>query len=595
MDVNTATTNSLYTNDIVHTPITTVQRNSVLLVLGDQLYNPGILANHIFMDQSSRPTIYISESVELCRHYRYHKHKLIHFLSCMRHYAVELQQLQWNVHYDRLDTIDDGNRCNMDLPYLEKLYSYCVKHNISTIYHYPISDLFFETPFFTWCTTHNIQHILIPSMTGYVTSRAQFSEYINSLGTNKKPFAASFYIKQRHRLNILIDSRTNKPFGGKYSYDTDNRKSLPKSVHVPDTIDMKSIQHDTITNDVIELINTRFSSHPGSSDTFYLATSRNDVKEWLNKFLVERLHSFGLYEDAITQRSPFVYHSVLSPYLNTGLITTHEIILTTLQYYQQNQSIIPLSSIEGFIRQLIGWREYINGLYHHYTISLTTSNYWQHHRTFKCNSFYNGTTGILPFDDCIRKVLKLGYLHHIERLMVCGNIFMLCEIQPNLVYQWYMELFIDSADWVMQPNVYGMILNVDGGACGFTKPYLCSSNYIIKQCGNEGTYSKSQSWCNILDGLYWRFLQKHRTVLSKNMRMGKILYGLDRMSDERKSMIFNAAELFLNQHTILSDQYQNIDQSQYYHTGTSPQHSMKVEPNTVIKSETSSNKRKYQV
>src|SRR5690606_27559035 len=200
---------------------------------------------------------------------------------------------------------------------------------------------------------------------------------------------------------------------------------------------------------------------------------------------------------------------------------------------------IPLNSLEGFIRQIIGWREFIRGLYETVGRQQRTCNFWRFKRAIP-ESFYTGETGIEPVDTTVKKVLDTGYCHHIERLMILGNFMLLCEFDPDAVYQWFMELFIDAYDWVMVPNVYGMSQFADGGLMA-TKPYISSSNYILKM-----SHYKSAPWCEVWDGLYWRFIAKHQLAFIKNPRTSMMVKQLEKMDKQKKERLFNAADRFLN-------------------------------------------------
>lgn len=274
-----------------------------------------------------------------------------------------------------------------------------------------------------------------------------------------------------------------------------------------------------------------FPSNPGQVAHLY-PTTHAEAKAWLAAFIKERLDAFGPYEDFISQDATFLFHSALSPLLNTGLLTPRDVIDAV------RDVAAPLNSLEGFIRQVIGWREFVRGIYVMYGRFERTHNFFKFTRSLP-RSFWEASTGIEPVDGAIRKVLKTGYCHHIERLMVLGCFMLLCEIDPDEVYRWFMELFIDAYDWVMVPNVYGMSQFADGGLFA-TKPYICGSNYIVKM----SDYKKGP-WCEIWDGLYWRFIDHHRSLFEKNHRSSMIVRQLDKMSAERKERLFTAAEHFL--------------------------------------------------
>jgi deoxyribodipyrimidine photolyase-related protein len=261
-------------------------------------------------------------------------------------------------------------------------------------------------------------------------------------------------------------------------------------------------------------------------------------KIWFEDFLKNRFAEFGIYEDAIQSDALILNHSLITPMLNVGLLTPTYIIDRTLEFILENE--IPLNSSEGFIRQVIGWREFIRGVYILKGTEERTKNFWNFKRKIP-ESFWKGTTGILPFDDVIQKVLKTGYCHHIERLMVLGNFMLLCEFDPDEVYRWFMELFIDAYDWVMVPNVYGMSQFADGGLMA-TKPYISGSNYILKM----SNYSKG-SWQEVWDGLFWRFMDTHRDFFLKNPRLSMLVHIFDKMDIAKKEHHLKNANQYLAQ------------------------------------------------
>ena len=210
--------------------------------------------------------------------------------------------------------------------------------------------------------------------------------------------------------------------------------------------------------------------------------------------------------------------------LNSGLLTPHQIVEETLAFAKKNN--VPLNSLEGFIRQIIGWREFMRGMYLLHHVSARNRNFWQFTRRLP-PSFYDGTTGIEPVDLAIRRTLETGYCHHIERLMVLGNFMLLCRIHPDDVYRWFMELFIDAYDWVMVPNVYSMSQFADGGIFT-TKPYLSGSNYLKKMSD-----FKKGPWCDVWDALFWTFIADYKDVFAKNARLSRMTWMLDKMDSEK--------------------------------------------------------------
>ncbi len=349
----------------------------------------------------------------------------------------------------------------------------------------------------------------------------------------KKFFMGSFYQEQRKRFNILLDGKG--PVGGKWSYDSENRKKLPKNIAVP-TLPKHRVNN--YLKEAKEYVAQYFPDNPGNGDTFVYPITFKQARNWLTSFLEQRFRFYGDYQDAIAKDETYLFHSVLTPVLNIGILTPHEIIEHTLNYAESNE--LPLNSLEGFIRQIIGWREYVRTVYDMKGVEERTKNFWNHSRKIP-DSFWTASTGIEPVDVVIQRVLDSGYSHHIERLMVLGNFMLLCEFDPDEVYRWFMELFIDSYDWVMVPNVYGMSQYADGGLMS-TKPYISSSNYIKKMSD-----FRTDSWCEIWDGLYWRFIHKHRNFFSKNPRLSMMVHQLNKMTDQKLKQHLIKANEFLSE------------------------------------------------
>ena len=338
----------------------------------------------------------------------------------------------------------------------------------------------------------------------------EINDFEKWAGNKKKYFFNSFYIWQRRRLNILIGENQN-PIGDSWSYDSQNREKLPKDIKVPKVFYApKSKYFDEISI----LVEKYFSDNPGGLKDFWLPTTEKDALEWYNKFLESRFNDFGKYEDAITNNQDFLYHSAISPLLNIGLLTPNYVIKKALDYTFENN--IPINSLEGFIRQIIGWREFIHLMYLKIGNIEKDKNFFNHKKNLN-QEFYEGNVGILPVDDTINKVKKLAWSHHIERLMIMGNYMFLNEINPHEVYKWFMEMYVDAYEWVMIPNVYGMSQFADGGMIS-TKPYFSSSNYILKMSNY-----KKQDWCKEWDKLFWNFMYKNEEYLSTNPRLKLLL------------------------------------------------------------------------
>ena len=488
----------------------------IFIVLGNQLFNPSYFEkfrnDHLF---------FICEDFQLCTYQKHHKHKILLFLSAMRSFADELKKKKFEVIYKSIEEKDFKES------YVDKLFKEIEKENVKEISMFEVEDKFFEKQLLDNFKELKLNYIQSPM---FLSSRDDFKTYLNQV---KKPFMANFYKKQRVDHNILVDS-DNKPVGGKWSFDDENRKKLPKEIDLPEKFTFKETEH---TKDLKEIVEKMFSHHPGKTKSFWTCTNRKDTESYLDYFLDKKIENFGDYEDAVDQRDNILFHSALSPQINLGLLTPEEIISKI-----KSKTISKINSHEGYIRQLIGWREFIRGIYQNFDEKLEKSNFFNHKKVMK-ETWYTANTGLVPLDYSINNALEYGWTHHIERLMILCNIMNLSEINPKEVYKWFMEMFIDSSDWVMSPNVYGMGLFSDGGIFA-TKPYICGSSYFLKMM-----HFKKGSWCDIMDGLYWRFIDKHKDFFLSNPRLSMMVRILEKMNEERKNKIFNAANEFIKNNT----------------------------------------------
>lgn len=355
-----------------------------------------------------------------------------------------------------------------------------------------------------------------------------------------KYFQAEFYQQQRKSRKILVDDQLN-PLHAKWSFDSANRLKYPKNKRPPViAAQFTSPYH----NEAAAYVGQYFSSNRGTVDNqWFQPVTHKQAEKALTDFLAHRFKEFGDYEDAIVRDEMYLHHSVLSPLLNTGLLLPEQVMEDALDYARAND--IPYNSLEGFIRQILGWREYIRMVYIREGGRQRTRNFWGFKRKIPV-SFYTGDTGIDPVDTTIKKLNKSAYNHHIERLMILSNFMLLCEFDPDEVYRWFMEMYIDAYDWVMVPNVYGMGQFADGGLM-CTKPYISGSNYIFKM----SDYPKDAVWAEIWDALFWRFIHVHRSFFQKNPRLGVLVKNFDKWQHTKQESVISKAKSFLN----------NLDQS----------------------------------
>jgi deoxyribodipyrimidine photolyase-related protein len=446
---------------------------------------------------------------------RFHQQKIVMHRASMKQFEADLQKKGYQTAY-------------LEAEEAAKLELYLKKWKASVLQSAEFDDYILELRIKKLAETLQIPLKIYQSQ-AFLTPTVTFAEMYK----NKKHYSMhTFYAWQRKNLGLLVDKQ-GKPEGGKWSYDAENRKKAPRNLSFPP---IPHFSKSPEVKEAISYVQKKYPLHPGHASLFHYPTTHAEAKLQLNDFLKQRLSLFGDFEDAILQREHTLFHSQLSPLLNTGLLTPHDVVESTMNYAQTHA--IPLNSLEGFLRQIIGWREFVRGVYHVAGSRQRKINFFNHTRKIP-QSLYDGTTGIPPIDNCIKYLQEHAYLHHIERLMIIGNFCLLCEIDPDEVYKWFMEMFIDSYDWVMVPNVYGMSQYADGGLMT-TKPYICGSNYILKM----SDYKKGD-WTTIWDALFWRFMYLHLSLFENQPRL-KIL--TDRAKEKGKDLtLMRCAEKFLEQ------------------------------------------------
>ena len=495
--------------------------NNVFVVLGNQLFEPNLLK------KLGCKNVFMAEDFQLCQYEKHHKLKLYLFLTAMREYRDELESAGITVHYSQLDERDNNES------YTDHLIHFVTSNNINELNFFEVEDKPFEKKLFDGLQKFNIK-TKVHYSPNFLFSREEF----HSLTKDNKVFRmANFYQKGRKKFDILMDEN-QKPIGGKWSFDQENRKKIPAKTPIPE---MPKFNLSQYHESICSLINEHFDKHPGYLKNPWFPVTRKDAEDQFSDFIRNRMGNFGIYEDAMLEGQNFLFHSCISASMNIGLLSPQKVIQTLLDSAEEYQ--IPINSLEGFIRQVLGWREFIRGIYQVKGDYQQNHNYWSHSGKLT-DSWYEATTGILPLDDSIQTALRDGYNHHIPRLMVISNLMNLCEIDPKEIYRWFMEMYIDSSEWVMVPNVFGMATYSDGGLMS-TKPYTCGSNYFLKM----SNYQKGE-WCEVVDGLYWRFIEKNRSFYESNPRLSLQAKFLDRLSTERKNLIFDKAETFISKHTI---------------------------------------------
>jgi len=489
----------------------------------------GIVFPHQLIEDSplisTCSTIYLIEEYLFFKQYKFHKQKIAFHRASMKCYQTFLESKGIQVEY--IESINILSDIRNLIPHLKS-------KNITQFAYIDTTDNWLEKRIQETSIALSLTYIKYNSPL-FINSTDEIQHYYQN---KKRLFQADFYKQQRIKKSILIDNQSN-PIGGKWSFDEDNRLKYPKG-KTPPTI--KSLELNPYYEEAISYTKKHFPNNYGELNTqFIYPIDFSSSKLWLQQFLEVRFKEFGKYEDAIVQNENHLHHSVLTPMLNVGLLNPRYIIDEAISFSQTHE--IPLNSLEGFIRQILGWREYIRMVYEWKGSYERTRNFWGFKRKIPAN-FWTGETGIPPIDITIKKILETGYCHHIERLMILGNFMVLCEFDPDEVYTWFMELFIDSYDWVMVPNVYGMSQFADGGIMS-TKPYISGSNYLLKMSDFE-----KGEWQLIWDGLFWRFMHEHRDFFLKNPRLSMLIKSFDKMSDEKKQSHLLNANHYLNSLTF---------------------------------------------
>ena len=492
----------------------------------------------IFVDQLSKnnPTldnvlnddhILFYEPIDTFYEINHHKHKITFLISSLRRF-VNQQKHKKIIH----KKITKKHKFNLN-SYLKELIS---DYKFTKIIVAKPSDFKTNKDLMFFCQSNNIDLEILEDKRFISTE----SDYLDWSSGKKTRIQEYYYRWLRKKYKIFIDE-DNNPIGGKWNFDKDNRKGVSQlKTVIPERIKLKP---NKITFDAMVDVEECFPKSPGNLENFNWATSHDEAERLLDDFIEKYFENYGSFQDAINKKNTFMFHSLLSPYLNSGLLDPQECIEKAEKKYHSGKNKIPINSVEGFIRQILGWREFIKGVYWENMPQYKNLNYWSHKKKLK-NSWYEGTTGIPPLDDAINESRECAYTHHINRLMIISNLMNLSGINPNEMYKWFMEMYIDSYDWVMVPNVYGMGSYADGGIFS-TKPYICASSYMLRM----SNYKKGD-WCDVVDGLYWSFVNKNLKFFASNPRLAVMTKSLEKMDSGRKRLIFKKANEFIEKNTI---------------------------------------------
>lgn len=494
--------------------------STLRFILGDQLSHKISSLNNC---DKQNDIIFMCEVYEEATYVKHHKKKIALIFSAMRHFAQELTAKGFCVDYIELDSRNNTNQLKSELKRA------ITRHSPTQVIATTPSEYRVFKDLEGSCT--------ILEDTRFLCSNKDFIQWAKD---KKQLRMEYFYREMRKKHNILMDN--GKPIGGKWNYDQENRKPLKSRAIIPKR---SSFSHDEITTKVIALIDKRFSNHFGDIETFDFAVTRKQALIVLNKFIKERLINFGSFQDAMVEKDPWLYHSHISLYLNCGLLLPNECIQKALNAYHKYD--IPLNSVEGFIRQILGWREYVRGIYWLKMPNYKDENYLEAKKPLP-DFFWTANTDMNCLRSCINDTKKNAYSNHIQRLMVLGNYCLLTGIDPEFVNEWYLVVYADAYEWVELPNVTGMILFADGGLLA-SKPYAASGAYInkmsdyCKNCKYNVKQKNGEDACPF-NYLYWDFLIRNHDMLKSNQRMSLMLSKIKTMKQEKIDSIKNDTEVF---------------------------------------------------
>lgn len=498
---------------------------NLILVLGDQLDLDAPLIESI---DPERDLVWMAEVDEEAEAVWSHKQKIVLFLSAMRHFADALRDRGIRVDYRELDAVGGASFTSALKETLQSLRPEAV-HLTRPGSHSALQSI--EAV----CREADLPFNLLED-SHFFTTPSDFSDFASSRKSVRMEY---FYRGLRKRFGILMEDE--KPVGGLWNFDKENRKAFPKSgPQSPYSGHRRAV--DSITEAVMAQVGVRFSEHPGSLANFSWAVTREQALEDLNAFIEERLPYFGDHQDAMWRDEPWLFHSLLSASLNLKLLNPREVIAAAESAYESGHA--PLAAVEGFIRQILGWREYVRGIYWTHMPDYLEKNAMGASADLP-DFFWNGDTEYECLRQSIGQTLRHGYAHHIQRLMVTGLYSLLMGVHPKRVHEWYLAIYVDAVEWVELPNVLGMSQFADGGLMA-SKPYVATGKYIqrmsnyCQSCPKNPEKRTGEDACPFTT-LYWDYLIRHETALKGNQRMQLQLRNLNNLADEERTAILEAA------------------------------------------------------
>ncbi|ROM57647.1 cryptochrome/photolyase family protein [Pseudomonas poae] len=497
----------------------------LFLVLGDQLSFD--LASLQGLDKGSDAVLFV-EVMEEARHVPHHPQKIALIFSAMRHFAEALKQRGMQVHYVTLDDPQNSGSVPSELRRWQSLLE---------------PDELHVTECGDWRLEQSIRACGLPIQwhcdSRFLCTRAEFSRW----AADKKQLRMEFFYREMRRKNRILLNGDGTPAGGAWNFDADNRKPLPKGVRPPPPA---RFPPDAITREVLTLVARHFSSHYGTLDNFDYPVTHADAQALWDYFRDWGLAAFGDYQDAMATDEPFLFHARISAALNIGLLDLRQLCNDVEAAYWSGT--VALNAAEGFIRQLIGWREYVRGVYWLRMPDYANGNVFGNTRSLPA-FYWTGATKMNCMRQAINQSLEHAYAHHIQRLMVTGNFALLAGIAPPQICEWYLAIYMDAFDWVELPNTLGMVMHADGGYLG-SKPYCASGQYIKRMsdycgtCAYKVSESTTEDACPF-NALYWHFVMRHGDLLRGNQRMSMVYKNLDRLTDAKQQALWKRGQMLL--------------------------------------------------
>ena len=499
------------------------------VILGDQLSCSLSSLEHC---DKNADVILMSEVIDEATYVKHHQKKLVYVFSAMRHFAQDLIQKGYNVNYTKLEAINNSGSLTSEVERAIK------NKNINKIIITEPGEYRVLQYIRSWENKFGVK-VEILKDTRFLCSIDDFEKWARP---RKQLRMEYFYREMRKKYSVLMHD--NSPIGNKWNFDSQNRNPINKKVDIPRLLNFTK---DRITLDVIKMVSEKFNHHFGDIEPFNLAVTRRDAVESLKEFIENKLIKFGDYQDAMLENEPVLYHSYLSFYLNSGLLLPIECVRAAERAYHQGKA--PLNAVEGFIRQIIGWREYVRGIYWLKMPDYKNENFLMSDR--KLPSLYWDTkTDMNCLHQCVKQTKNNAYAHHIQRLMVLGNFALLVGVSPKEMNEWFLIVYADAYEWVELPNVSGMVLFADGGLLA-SKPYASSGSYInkmsnyCKNCKYKVSVKNGSEACPF-NYLYWNFLVKNKDKLSNNNRLAMIYSSYNKMDENKKLAIEQDSDLFLS-------------------------------------------------